>query len=188
MHDNHSTILIIFARFECFLFLLHTNSTILIFAQQNCDFFSKIMQSARSTSIKTWFNHCMCFNSFLRMSNAICSWFVEIFLNFFISTSFKNDIVFLFIWLIKILNIILQNCVTELIVFWKKIVIRINSIEIWNLIKFRKISIKKNWSYFENKFIRKIIIQSTNCFEKSFIEKKNLRFESWFYSFSTLRW
>ena len=118
----------------------------------------------------------MCFNVFLRMSNAIFSWFAKIFLDFFISTSFKNDIVFLFIWSIRILNIILQNCVTELIVFWKKVVIRINSIEIWNSVKFRKISIKKNWSYFENKFIKKIIIQSTNCFEKSFIEKKKFAF------------
>ena len=93
------------------------------------------------------------------------------FCNFFISTSFKNDIVFFYM-----INQNFKHYSTKLRYeinrFLKKKIIQIVSIEIWNSVKFRKILIKKNWSYFENKFIKKIIMQSTNCSEKSFIEKK----------------
>ena len=47
------------------------------------------------------------------------------------------------IWFINIRMIIFTNCVTELIVFWKKIVICIKLIEIWKAIKSRNVLIKK---------------------------------------------
>ena len=50
------------------------------------------------------------------------------------------------IWFINIRMIIFTNCVTELIAFCEKIVIRIKSTKIWKAVKFRNVSIKKIWS------------------------------------------
>ena len=155
IHDDHFTILNILAVWKCLFSSSHMNSIILIPTQQNRDFFSEIVHSARSMSVSIWFNHWICFKIFLRISNAICSWLIAMFFDFLISMSYKKGLICFEIWSVKIRIIILMNCVIEFMVFWEKIVIRISFIGVWNFVKFRKICIKKNWSWSENIFITK---------------------------------
>ena len=99
-----------------------------------------------------------------------------------ISISFDDDIVhecLTFFWNMSIQNMIAIwiNCLTKLIVFWKRIIMRNNSKKIMNAIKFRFRLSKNNWSYFEKKSIEKIIYMSANSSTNAFIWKNKLIFE-----------
>ena len=114
----------------------HTKFIILISNMQNCDFSSNIITFERFISINTLFKFWMCRNTKMRISDTtfLFSWSFRFLLT---TTSFTNVWHFFEIWAFRIWFAIRTNCSTELIAFWEKMIMRNNSKEIMNAIKFR---------------------------------------------------
>jgi hypothetical protein len=165
----------IFAIFKCRFFTSQTKSITRSSSQQNWDFSSKIMQSILSMSVKTSFNHWICFLTYDQISERINSLYYVIF-DFFTFISFTNESAWWDIWSTIILLIIRIKWITQLIVFMKIVIILIKSNDVRKTIMSLHFLVNDNWSYSKNKLINKIMTQSANSSENSFTADNKFAF------------